>query len=106
MKRLVATAALALACAVSNVGFASAQIGDSIYIGELRLFAYNWCPLGWESAEGQVLNIAANQALFSLLGTNFGGDGKTTFALPKPNLTTPKDMTWCIATVGVYPPHN
>jgi microcystin-dependent protein len=52
------------------------------YIGEIRLFAFNFAPLGWAVCNGQLLPIAQNTALFSLLGTYYGGDGKTTFALP------------------------
>lgn len=52
------------------------------YIGEIRIFAGNYAPEGWALCDGQLLTVAANQALFSLLGATFGGDGHTTFALP------------------------
>jgi microcystin-dependent protein len=52
------------------------------FIGEVRLFAGNFAPTGWAFCDGQVMSIAQNTALFSLLGTNYGGDGKSTFALP------------------------
>jgi microcystin-dependent protein len=52
------------------------------YVGEIRLFGFNFAPLGWALCNGQLLPIAQNTALFSLLGTFYGGDGKTTFALP------------------------
>ncbi|WP_404380368.1 phage tail protein [Caenispirillum salinarum] len=52
------------------------------YIGEVRLFAGNYAPEGWALCNGQLLSISTNTALYSLLGTNFGGDGVTTFALP------------------------
>ena len=52
------------------------------FIGELRLFPYNFAPRGWASCNGQLLPIAQYTALFSLLGTNYGGNGTTTFALP------------------------
>lgn len=52
------------------------------FIGEIRMFAGNFAPLGWEFCEGQLLAISGNDALFSLLGTTYGGDGRTTFALP------------------------
>jgi microcystin-dependent protein len=52
------------------------------FIGEIRMFANNYAPQGWALCNGQVLPINGNQALFSLLGTAFGGDGMTTFALP------------------------
>ena len=52
------------------------------YIGEIMLFAGNFAPQGWAMCDGQILAIAPNQALFSLLGTAYGGNGTTTFALP------------------------
>ncbi|MDQ8736051.1 tail fiber protein [Paenibacillus sp. LHD-38] len=52
------------------------------YIGEIRIFAGNFAPKGWALCEGQLLPLAQNTALFSLLGTMYGGDGKTNFALP------------------------
>lgn len=51
-------------------------------IGEIRLFAGNFAPRSWMFCQGQLLAIASNQALFSILGTTYGGDGRTTFALP------------------------
>ena len=52
------------------------------FIGEIKLVGFNFPPRGWALCDGQLLAIASNQALFSLLGTTFGGDGRTTFALP------------------------
>ncbi|RYD59409.1 MAG: phage tail protein [Sphingobacteriales bacterium] len=52
------------------------------YISEIRVFAFGIVPRGWAACNGQLLPINTNQALFSLLGTTFGGDGRTTFALP------------------------
>ncbi len=52
------------------------------FIAEIVMFAGTFAPRGWAFCEGQLLPIAQNQALFSLLGTTFGGDGRTTFALP------------------------
>ncbi|HEX9946695.1 MAG TPA: tail fiber protein [Allosphingosinicella sp.] len=52
------------------------------YIGEIRLFAGTFNPLGWEFCKGQPLPIAENEALFQLIGTTYGGDGQSTFALP------------------------
>lgn len=52
------------------------------YIGSLCLFAGNFAPRGWALANGQLLAISQNSALFSILGTTYGGDGRTTFALP------------------------
>lgn len=52
------------------------------YIGEIRIFGGNFAPVGWAFCDGQVLPIAEYDALFSLIGTTYGGDGQTTFALP------------------------
>ena len=52
------------------------------FIGEIRIFAGNFAPRGWAFCEGQLLPIAQNTALFSLVGTMYGGDGRTTFGLP------------------------
>ncbi len=52
------------------------------YLGMIALFPYNFAPRGWLTCSGQLLSIAQNSALFSLLGTTYGGDGVTTFALP------------------------
>ncbi|MDE2401049.1 MAG: phage tail protein [Burkholderiales bacterium] len=52
------------------------------FVGEIRIFAGNFPPTGWAQCNGQLLPISQNTALFSLLGTNFGGDGKSTFGLP------------------------
>ncbi|MGE5703060.1 MAG: phage tail protein [Clostridia bacterium] len=54
----------------------------SQFLGEIRLFSGNFAPTGWAMCNGQILPINQNQALYSLLGTTYGGDGKTTFALP------------------------
>jgi microcystin-dependent protein len=56
------------------------------YLGEIRLVSFNFAPKGWALCNGQLLPINQNQALFSLLGTMYGGDGRVTFALP--NLQT------------------
>jgi microcystin-dependent protein len=52
------------------------------YLSEIRLFSFNWVPKGWAMCNGQLLPINQNQALFSLLGTTYGGDGRVNFALP------------------------
>ena len=52
------------------------------YVGEIRMFAGNFAPVGWMFCEGQLLSIAENAALFNLIGTTYGGDGQSTFALP------------------------
>lgn len=52
------------------------------FLGEIRMFAGNFAPVGWATCDGQLLGIQQNAALFSLLGTYFGGNGTTNFALP------------------------
>jgi microcystin-dependent protein len=52
------------------------------YFGEIRMFAGNFAPAGWMFCEGQLLPISENETLFQLIGTTFGGDGESTFALP------------------------
>ncbi len=52
------------------------------FIGEIRLFAGNFAPLGWALCDGSLLPIAENEALFNLIGTTYGGNGQTTFGLP------------------------
>ena len=52
------------------------------YIGEIRMFAGNFAPAGWMFCEGQLLPISENDTLFQLIGTTYGGDGQSTFALP------------------------
>jgi len=52
------------------------------YLGEIRMVGFPFAPQGWATCSGQLMSISQNTALFSLLGTNFGGDGKSNFALP------------------------
>jgi microcystin-dependent protein len=52
------------------------------YVGEIRMFAGNFAPAGWMFCDGQLLPIAENETLFQLIGTTYGGDGQSTFALP------------------------
>src|SRR5438270_12881900 len=52
------------------------------YLGEIRMFGFTFAPRGWALCNGQIMSISQNTALFSLLGTTYGGNGTTTFALP------------------------
>ena len=52
------------------------------FVGEIRIFAGNFAPAGWMFCEGQLLPISENETLFALIGTTYGGDGESTFALP------------------------
>lgn len=59
------------------------------FVGEIRLVGFNFAPRGWALCQGQLLSIASNTTLFSLLGNTYGGDGRTTFALPDLRGRTP-----------------
>lgn len=61
---------------------ANAQTAVTPYLGEIRFVAFSFAPMGWALCNGQLLSISENEALFNLIGTNYGGDGKTSFALP------------------------
>jgi microcystin-dependent protein len=52
------------------------------FVGEIRMFGFNYVPENWQACDGSLLSIAENSALFSLLGTTYGGDGQSTFAVP------------------------
>lgn len=62
--------------------FFTPQLHAQPMLGEIKIFAGNYAPRGWALCHGQLLSISQNSALFSLLGTNYGGDGRTTFGLP------------------------
>jgi microcystin-dependent protein len=59
------------------------------FVAEIRIVPFNFAPVGWALCNGQLMSISQNTALFSLLGTMYGGDGKTTFALPNLQGATP-----------------
>ena len=65
-----------------SLGFSNTVLSQEAMIGEIKMFAGNFAPRGWAFCEGQLLPISQNSALFSILGTTYGGDGRTTFALP------------------------
>jgi microcystin-dependent protein len=66
-------------------------MGDQ-YLGEIRIFSFNFPPKDWAFCNGQILSIQQNAALFSLLGTSYGGNGQTTFALPNLQSRVPIHM--------------
>jgi microcystin-dependent protein len=74
-------------------------------LGQIQLFPYNFAPLGWALCDGKILPITQNTALYALLGTNFGGDGQTTFALPKLAGPAPA-VHYYIALRGIFPPRE
>jgi microcystin-dependent protein len=91
-------AAGVLGCAAFGAPAVEAQ--QAAYIGEIKFGAFSVCPVGWAEANGQTLPIASNEALFAVIGTTYGGDGTTTFALPNvrgvvsmPTLLTPAEGT-------------
>lgn len=89
------------------------------FIGEICQYPYNFAPKGWALCHGQLMPISQNQALFSLLGTTYGGDGRTTFNLPDLRLKDANGnviqlqvgeihegkvyMEYSIALQGIYP---
>ena len=77
MKKIITLSILTFALCFVNLSNA-----QDPFIGEVRMFAGNFAPSGWAKCDGQLLSIAQNTALFSLLGTTYGGDGETSFALP------------------------
>ena len=74
------------------------------YIGQIELFPYTYEPMGWALCNGRLLSISAYDVLFSLIGTQYGGDGQTNFALPNLQGTEPiRGMNYYIALEGMYP---
>lgn len=82
MKNLIKL--LLLVCVFTLPSFSSTELKaqSEPFIGQLSVFAGTFAPRGWALCDGQLLAISQNQALFSLIGTIYGGDGRTTFALP------------------------
>lgn len=81
--------ALAAALLAGSVGAATPAQAQDPFIAQLQLFGTPWCPKGWLPASGTLLSINQYQALYSLIGTTYGGDGRATFALPNLNGRTP-----------------
>jgi hypothetical protein len=79
--------------------------GATCTMGQIQLFAQQgaYIPDNFAVAKGQLLSIALNTTLFALLGTTYGGDGKTTFALPNIQALAPNHMTYAICLNGVFP---
>lgn len=75
----------------------------NVFIGQIIILPFNFAPSGFALCEGQILPIAQYQALFTLIGTTFGGDGKTTFALPNYKGLAPTGSNYFIALEGIYP---
>jgi microcystin-dependent protein len=96
---------LMIGCASTSISPTQANAaGYDPFIGEVSTYAYNFAPRGWAHCQGQLLSISQNTALFSLLGTTYGGNGQTTFALPDLRGAEPiPGVGYYIALVGVYP---
>ncbi len=84
---LAAVSGLAMLCGANA---ASAQVEP--ILGQVTLFATNWCPVGWAPANGALIGIQQNSALFSLYGVTYGGNGSTNFNLP--NLNDRAPISW------------
>ena len=79
----LSTMTLAAAIAVSALAMTGPPANaQEAYIGEIKPVGFTFCPRGWAEADGSLLPIAQHQSLFQLLGTTYGGDGRTTFGLP------------------------
>lgn len=73
-------------------------------LGQIELFPFNFDPAYWVTCDGRLLSISSYSALYSLLGTQFGGNGTTTFGIPDLRNATPNpNMHYCIALSGIYP---
>ena len=77
------------------------------FVAEIRMYPFNFAPKGWAWCDGQLMSISQNTALFSLLGTTYGGDGKSTFALPNLQGSAPihtgvdqQSVTWDLGQQG------
>ena len=77
------------------------------YLGQLQLFPYDFSPKGWVFCEGQLMPISQYLGLFELIGTTYGGDGQTTFALPDLRGKEPiPNLHYSIALEGIFPARN
>jgi microcystin-dependent protein len=112
---------LALAAATAALLATPANAQDAKQLGEIYLFAGNFCPRGSLPTDGRIMQIANNTALFSIFGTIYGGDGRTTFALPdltygeRTNNSRQKGEIeqggvdhphYCIVVQGIFPSRN
>jgi len=80
---------------------------DNMYIGTILLVGFNFAPVNFEFCNGQLLQINQNTALYSLLGTTYGGDGLTTFGLPNLNAgALQSGLNYIICLNGIYPSRN
>ncbi len=116
MKIKVQKTALAIAVSLAAAAPAPpAAAASEPYLGEIMFVAFSFCPRGWVEANGQSLPIGQNQALFSLIGIRYGGNGQTTFKLPHlrkqviaeerrdDGTKVTRVLRPCIALQGIFP---
>lgn len=82
MKNSIKIFLCVLLCSSANLGNSALKAQSNPMLGQIIPVAFNFAPVGWAKCEGQILPISQNEALFSILGNTYGGDGRTTFALP------------------------
>jgi len=111
MKFFVHAASVAIVAVCATVLVDRSARGQSTsgqYVGEMRTFASNFCPTGWLSANGGLVVISQFGPLYGLIGTTYGGDGKTNFGLPHPKAVPMESggtLTHCISYQGTFPTH-
>ena len=96
-KRFAAVSLLTLVVISTTMWSSKSQANAEPMLGEIQYVGFNFCPRGWTQANGQILPINQYQSLYSLLGTNYGGDGRTSFGLPDYRGRTP---------IGLAPNNN
>ena len=82
MKKILIKFSFLALIIMAALSLAKVSKASEPFVGEIRIFAGNFAPRGWAFCDGQLLAVSQNDALFSLLGTIYGGDGRTTFGLP------------------------
>jgi microcystin-dependent protein len=88
----------------SNQPVPPVSSGHDLFLGQLIAVASQFCPYGTLESKGQMLSIADYSALYSLMGTTYGGDGQENFALPNLSEKAPAStMRWCLVTRGIFP---
>ena len=105
MKRLLTTAAAGAAVALATIPATPASAREG-YLAEVFTTAANFCPRNSMPADGRLLPISQFSALFALMGTMYGGDGRTTFALPKLDPIPAQnggEIRYCVMTQGIFP---
>ncbi|MDP9166118.1 MAG: tail fiber protein [Actinomycetota bacterium] len=88
-----------------NVGANASGVCSNMALGQAWLFPGQLAPAGTHVADGSLLQISSNQALFSLYGTLYGGDGQTTFGIPDLRAFAPNHVSYVVCLAGIYPSH-